>query len=85
MFDYENADLIHAEVKEYTIYGQDYIVEFGVYLDLESENAYKYALLEESYFKHKDFTKSQSYTKTKDLIINVLEERKKTLELRSKL
>ena len=34
MFDFENSEMIHAEVKDYHIYGQTFIVEFSLYLDL---------------------------------------------------
>lgn len=84
MFNYERSEIIHIENRDYKIFGDNYIVEFGVYHDKESE-IMKFALLEEGFLNDLEVSKKETLTKTKELILNVLEDRKSTLELRSKL
>lgn len=84
MFDYNNSELIHVEQKEYLIYGNTYIVEFGIYLNKENEEIFRYALLEESYLDHKEINSKVTLTKTKELILTALDERKTILTERTK-
>jgi hypothetical protein len=82
MYNHNESHTVFAETINYSISGIDYDIEFGVYVDLESED-FKFAIIEEAYNKDELIRKEVTLTKTKELIMNVLEERKTTLKLRS--
>ena len=82
MYNHDESHIVFAETINYLISDISYDIEFGVYVDLESED-FKFALIEEAYNNDEEIRTELTLTKTKELIMNVLEERKKTLDLRS--